>query len=98
MNNSIVSIGKRLLNERQRKYVRPVYYRFANWINKLKEPAITPLPANVFKAPSLRFRLEFFQAAQTYLRVNRINGSYLEFGSHEANTFLMALNTLGKYN
>src|SRR5580700_6021080 len=47
---------------------------------------------------SLKARHEFFQAAQYYLQINRIDGAYLEFGSHEANTFRMALNTLGTYN
>lgn len=40
---------------------------------------------------------QFFQIAQQYLCVNRINGIYLEFGSHTLNTFRMALNTLGSY-
>lgn len=98
MSNPIVSTAKRLMSERQRAFLRPVYYRFLNWSNAMRQPAITPLPRKVFSAPSLRFRLEFFQAAQIFLRVNRINGSYLEFGSHEANTFRMALNTLGQHN
>jgi O-methyltransferase len=40
----------------------------------------------------------FSLRARYYLQVNRIDGAYLEFGSHEANTFRMALNTLGTYN
>lgn len=98
MNDVIVSFAKRVLSKRQRAFVRPAYYLVLNWVLTLKQPAITPLPKKVFAVPTLKFRLEFFQAAQIFLRVNRINGSYLEFGSHEANTFRMALNTIGQHN
>jgi O-methyltransferase len=98
MSNSTLAIAKQVLSERQRAFLRPAYYRILGWKNALLQPAITPLPKRVFTSPSLRFRLEFFQAAQIFLRVNRINGSYLEFGCHEANTFRMALNTLGQHS
>lgn len=88
---------KRSLGEPQKRLLRPIYCACLNQIRRIKEPRITPLPTKVFRVPSLRFRFEFFQAAQIYLQVNRIDGSYLEFGSHEANTFRMALNTLGQY-
>lgn len=92
-----VDLIKRSLSEPQKKFLRPIYYSCLNRIRRFKEPRITPLPKKIFRVPSLRFRFEFFQAAQIYLQVNRIDGSYLEFGSHEANTFRMALNTLGQY-
>jgi len=47
---------------------------------------------------SLSERYRFFESAQYFLQTNRINGIYLEFGSHELNTFRMALNTLGAYD
>lgn len=97
MPKQIVNTLKNLLSPQQRAFVRPIYYRWVNWRDAIKYPAITPLHKAVFEKPALRFRLEFYQAAQIFLRVNRINGSYLEFGSHEANTFRMALNTLGMH-
>lgn len=39
----------------------------------------------------------WFWNAAHYLHANRLDGVYVEFGSHEANTFRMALNTLGNY-
>ena len=56
---------------------------------------ITPLPAKVSELFDLYTRYDFFKRAQYYLQVNRIDGIYMEFGSHEVNTFRMALNTLG---
>lgn len=97
MSNQLVTTIKNLLSPQLRGIVRPIYYRLVNLTNSLKQPPITRLHRAVFTAPELQFRLKFFQAAQIYLRVNRINGSYLEFGSHEANTFRIALNTLGMH-
>lgn len=56
---------------------------------------ITPLPRSVHKKFELSARLDFFKRAQLYLQVNRMDGIYAEFGSHEVNTFRMALRTLG---
>ncbi len=95
--NSIIELGKRVLSERQRAFVRPIYYAVQNRARRLASPAVTPLPGNIDANPALRFRFDFFQAAQEYLQVNRIDGSYLEFGCHEANTFRMALNALGSH-
>jgi len=55
----------------------------------------TALEYNFFRSYSLKSRFNFFKRAQYYLQVNRINGVYVEFGSHEVNTFRMALQTLG---
>ena len=61
----------------------------------LKIMRITKLPSSLQKNFALKSRLQFFERAQYYLQVNRIDGIYAEFGSHEANTFRMALRTLG---
>lgn len=62
------------------------------------DPKITPLSSIVKKNFGQFERLNFFQSAQIFLQVNRIDGVYLEFGSHGLNTFRMALNTLGAHN
>ncbi len=97
MLNGPVTIAKRMLNPSMLRAIRPTYYRLLEVARRLSEPAITPLPAKVHRVPQLRFRLDFFHAAQIFLQVNRIDGSYLEFGSHEVNTFRMALNTIGTH-
>jgi hypothetical protein len=56
---------------------------------------VTPVPKKFSKIYSLKVRYNFFKRAQYYLQVNRIEGVYAEFGSHEVNTFRMALRTLG---
>tara|TARA_B110000008_G_C16920640_1_gene544593 strand:+ start:665 stop:1432 length:768 start_codon:yes stop_codon:yes gene_type:complete len=56
---------------------------------------LTSLPKNVNKEFRLKARFDFFKRAQYYLQVNRIDGVYAEFGSHEVNTFRMSLQTLG---
>jgi len=56
---------------------------------------ITPIPKEFEKNFTLKSRYNFFKRAQYYLQTNRINGVYVEFGSHQANTFRMALRTLG---
>lgn len=56
---------------------------------------ITKIPKKFHQHFGLKSRYDFFKRARSYLQTNRINGVYLEFGSHEANTFRMALNTLG---
>ena len=63
---------------------------------KIKNNKITRLP-NKMEFGDLE-RLKFFQSCQYFLQVNRIDGVYFEFGCHEANTFRMALNTLGSYD
>jgi O-methyltransferase len=40
----------------------------------------------------------FFGAVAAYLQLNRLSGSYVEFGSHTLSTARMALNTLGQHN
>lgn len=60
-------------------------------------PEITALPpANLWNT-NLRQTYLWFELAQRFLQVNRIDGVYAEFGSHEVNTFRFALNTLGQY-
>lgn len=56
---------------------------------------ITPLPSYFKSIFSLSARKAFFDQAQYYLQVNRIDGVYAEFGCHEVNTFRMALRTIG---
>ncbi|WP_271570358.1 TylF/MycF/NovP-related O-methyltransferase [Bradyrhizobium sp. CCBAU 11386] len=97
MKSMVIESAKALLGERQKALLRPPYHFLSNAIRVLRQPRITALPRKIKAIPSLRFRYEFFQAAQAYLQVNRIDGSYLEFGCHEVNTFRMALNTLGQY-
>lgn len=64
---------------------------------KIYTPRITPLRAGIKTNFVMSEQLHFFKSAQFYLQVNRIDGVYLEFGSHELNTFRMALNTIGAY-
>lgn len=66
-------------------------------INKRLLPAITPLRPKSEWSTNFRQTLLWFELAQKFLQVNRINGVYAEFGSHEVNTFRMALNTIGQY-
>lgn len=61
----------------------------------LQTAKITPLPRKVRTDFTAQVRYQFFQRAQAYLQVNRMDGVYAEFGSHEVNTFRMALRTLG---
>ena len=65
---------------------------------KMITPSITPLGNGVKNNFVKSEQLNFFKNAQFYLQVNRVDGIYLEFGSHELNTFRMALNTLGSYD
>lgn len=58
-------------------------------------PKITPVRNNM--GANLLNCYEWFKNAAHYLHVNRLEGVYTEFGSHEVNTFRMALNTLGNY-
>ncbi len=60
-----------------------------------KTSRITPLPRKFNKIPNLIARNKFFERAQYYLQVNRIDGVYAEFGCHGVNTFRMALRNLG---
>ena len=81
-----------------KKVVPPDYYPLqVSLYSRLAAPRITPLPKFSCCFFQLRERLAFFEAAQYFLQVNEIEGVYLEFGCHEANTFRMALNTLGSY-
>lgn len=75
--------------------IRSLYYYLRV---KFIHPKITPLSKEAMRNFGQAQRLHFFQSAQIYLQVNRIDGLYLEFGSHGLNTFRMALNILGSYN
>lgn len=75
-----------------------VYTLYIFFRRKFIDPKITPLSKVARQNFGQIQRLHFFQSAQIYLQVNRIDGIYLEFGSHGLNTFRMALNTLGSYN
>lgn len=91
---------KQLVKEFDKKYlgglVRHLWWRIhASVYIPFKTARITKLPSSIRKDFSLLSRLQFFQRAQYYLQVNRIDGVYAEFGSHEVNTFRMALRTLG---
>jgi len=77
--------------------IESLYQFFYASIRKFMEPSITPLRKGTEKNFALSERLNFFRSAQYFLQVNRVDGVYLECGSHELNTFRMALNTLGSY-
>lgn len=78
-------------------YLYLSYRTICSNIESLKLPRITPLSKKTLINYGLLERYKFFQSAQYFLQVNRINGVYLEFGCHEVNTFRMALNTLGSH-
>lgn len=68
------------------------------WMRRRFSPQykkITPLPPCM--DANLRNCHAWFWNAAHYLHVNRLDGVYGEFGSHQANTFRIALNTLGNY-
>ena len=88
----IKNLDKKLLNNSLRFFYKILIFPF---LVKYEENKITSLPKGYKKNFSLTARYNFFKRAQYYLQVNRIDGVYLEFGSHEANTFRLALNTLG---
>lgn len=90
--NKIKKIDQKFFNN----FIKTIYkIFFYNLIIKLEERKITSLPSYFSKNYGLNSRLMFFKRAQYYLQVNRIDGIYAEFGSHECNTFRMALRTLG---
>ena len=90
------NIIKNFDNKYLKKTISKFYHYFLyNLIKKIELYKITPLPKNLFEHFDLYSRYNFFQRAQFYLQVNRINGVYMEFGSHKVNTFRMALRTLG---
>ena len=66
--------------------------RYWDWCRRRN---VTRLPKKISKNAALKARLNFFQQADYFFRVNRMKGVYAEFGCHEVNTFRMALNTLG---
>jgi len=78
------------------KLLRQAWHFILISYKEFRHPAISPI--NLHNNFALQARLDFFNAAQYFLQTNRIDGVYLEFGCHEANTFRMALNTLGAYN
>ena len=91
MKETIKNFDKKYLN----KTISKIYhYLFHDLIEKIELRKITPLPKNLAKNFDLYSRYSFFRRAQFYLQVNRINGVYMEFGSHEVNTFRMALRTM----
>lgn len=77
------------LPENIRRPFTGFYHRLFDRFPKITQ--LGPLNAN------LTHCYEWFQHAAHYLRVNRLQGVYAEFGCHEANTFRIALNTLGNY-
>lgn len=93
----MISLIKKIDREILEGRLREVYYFFYSLVSSIMRPRITPLRKGTKKNFALSERLRFFQSAQYFLQVNRIDGIYLEFGSHELNTFRMALNTLGSY-
>ena len=62
-----------------------------------KTPPITPMPPANSESVGIRERLYWFEKAKRFLQGNRIEGAYLEFGSHDINTFRQALNIFGQY-
>ncbi|MBI4994117.1 hypothetical protein HZC21_00525 [Candidatus Peregrinibacteria bacterium] len=58
---------------------------------RYRYPRVTPMPKNLNS--NLLNCYAWFQNAAQYLHANRLEGVYAEFGSHEVNTFRMALNT-----
>ena len=64
---------------------------------RITSPKISKLERRALKTFGGQSLLNFFNAASHFLQTNRLSGYYLEFGSHEGNTFRMALNILGKY-
>jgi hypothetical protein len=75
-----------------------VYSRLAAYYNRLKLPKITPLRPKKEWDSNLEEVFKWFEYAQKFLQINRIDGVYVEFGSHAVNTFRFALNTLGRYD
>lgn len=65
--------------------------------HRLATPPVTPLRPAAEWNTNNRETFTWFEHAQKFLQVNRMDGVYAEFGCHEANTFRFALNTLGLY-
>ncbi len=91
---------KKIIKEIDKKYLKSIIHIiYFNTITKLKRyikvSKITKLPKNINKNFSVNSRFIFFKAAADYLKVNRINGVYCEFGCHTATTFRIALKTIG---
>lgn len=64
---------------------------------RLATPRISPPRPSEELDANLRQTFIWFELAQKFLQVNRIDGVYAEFGTHGVNTFRFALNTLGRY-
>lgn len=88
---------KKILKKIARVLPESLYSVLADYYHDFfdKYPKITPLPHKV--SSNLRNCYAWFENAAHYLHVNRMEGAYVEFGSHEINTFRFALNTLGNY-
>lgn len=67
-------------------------YRTLRALNSITRPH---LPRRFGRDTNTAAQLSFFRSLSSYLALNRLDGHYLEFGVHEANTFRMALNILG---
>lgn len=93
MKHSIQKIDRLILMSS----ITRVYKFYLTFKAFCKNKTITPLRRGTKNIYSLKERFEFFQSAQYFLQVNRINGVYMEFGCHEVSTFRMALNTLGSH-
>ena len=86
----ILNFDKKFFNN----FLSNIYYALYVFF---KYPRITSLSKETQNYFPIKARYKFFQSADDYLRKNRVNGIYLEFGCHGAHTFRMALNTLGNY-
>lgn len=95
MKTFIKKIDSQFLNNSLRLVYR---FFYATILTRLNKKTITPLPKKISQTFSLAARFEFFKKASYFLRANRIDGVYAEFGSHEVNTFRMSLRTLGLPN
>jgi hypothetical protein len=94
MKNCLKKIDKNMCGG----YIKRSYQLIYPYLQKYINRKITPLRRGIQKNFVMSEQLLFFKNAQFFLQVNRIDGVYLEFGSHELNTFRMALNTLGQYS
>jgi len=78
----------------------PIYaacrWAYIRFIELSTPNTISPIPKARLKDFTFTGRFQFFHTAAIYLKSNEIDGVYLEFGCDQANTFRMALNTLGR--
>lgn len=77
---------------------RGVYGRVAAAARRSRIPRVSPMASRRQWNVNQRETYVWFELAQKYVQVNRLEGVYAEFGCHGANTFRFALNTLGRYD